>query len=392
MNTRKLFSTLILGVLLLTLFSCSNKQQANGGMQGQVGEYLVQEVTPNNVTLYQDFPTTLQGEQTVEIRPRIAGYIEEILVDEGDHVKKGQTLFRLNANDIQAQVRSAEAQVKVAESQVSTARINVEKTEPLVEKDIISEFQLETVKTALQTAEAQLAQAKANLANARANLEYTIITSPTNGIIGTFPYRVGSLVSSSVSHPLTTVSNTSTMWAYFSMNEIHFLQLTKDLEGSSTKEKLAKLPDVELVLADNSIYNFKGKIEVASGIVDQQTGAVNIRAAFPNPEGDLRSGGSGRVRLPENHKNVLLVPQKASYEIQGKHFVYVVNGENKIVNTPIEVLVGNLKENYVVTSGLKEGDKVVIEGIASLRDGMEIKPKIAETKSAEAKLPNSTTE
>ena len=388
MKTVKDFTIPGLLVLVFALSSCSNQQQGNNGMQGQIGEYFVQEVKPNNVTLYQDFPTTMQGEQTVEIRPRIAGYIEKILVDEGDHVKKGQILFKLNANDIEAQVRSAEAQVKVADSQVATAKINVEKTEPLVEKDIISEFQLETVKTNLQAAEAQLAQAKANLANAKANLEYTLIVSPTDGIIGTFPYRVGSLVSSSIMHPLTTVSNTSTMWAYFSMNEIDFLRMTKDLKGTTTREKLEKLPQVELVLPDMSIYDFKGKIEIASGIVDQQTGAVNIRASFPNPEGNLRSGGSGRVRLPENHNNVLLIPQKASYEIQGKHFVYVVNDENKIVNTPIQVLVGNLKENYVVTSGLKAGDKVVVEGITTLRDGMEIKPRLSEAQSAKANIPN----
>jgi len=361
-------------------------------MTGQVREYLVQEITPGDITLFQDFPTLLQGEQTVEIRPRVAGYIEEIRVDEGDHVKKGQILFRLNANDIQAQVRSAEAQVKVAESLVATAKINVEKTKPLVDKEIISSFQLESVETSLQSAEAQLAQAKANLANAKANLDYTLITSPTDGIIGTFPYRVGSLVSSSISQPLTTVSNTSTMWAYFSINETEFLRMIKDLEGKSTKEKLEKLPEVELVLPDKSIYKIKGKIEIASGIVDPQTGAVNIRASFPNPEGDLRSGGSGRVRLPNYHKNVLMIPQKASYEIQGKHFVYVANSENKVVNTPIEVIAGNLKDVYVVMSGLNAGDKIVVEGITGLRDGMEIKPKLAEQHSAEAIHPVSVNE
>ncbi len=345
-------------------------------MGGQVGEYLVQEITPQNITLYQVFPATLEGEQTVEIRPRVAGYIEKIFVDEGDYVKKGQVLFQLNANDIRAQVRSAEAQIKVAESQVATAKIELKKTEPLVEKNIVSDFQLESVKTNLQSAEAQLAQAQANLANAKANLEYTMITSPTNGFIGTFPYRVGSLVSSSVTQPLTTVSNTSSMRAYFSVNEKAFLQMTKELPGNNTREKLANLPEVDLILPDKSTYGTKGKIEIASGIVDPQTGAINMRASFPNAEGDLRSGGSGNIRLPEYHKNVLLVPQDASYEIQGKHFVYVVNSENKIVNTPIDVIVGDLKQLFVVTSGLKAGDKIVVQGITSLRDGMEIKPKL----------------
>ena len=386
MKTIKQFAKLGLIAVFFTAYSCSKPKQGASEMAGQIREYLVQEVTPDDITLYQDFPATMQGEQTVEIRPRVAGYIEEIRVDEGDYVKKGQTLFRLNANDIQAQVRSAEAQVKVAESQVSTAKINVEKTKPLVEKDIISSFHLESVETGLQTAEAQLAQAKANLANTKANLEYTVITSPANGITGTFPYRVGSLVSSSIAQPLTTVSNTTTMQAYFSMNETDFLRMTKDLEGKTTKEKLEKLPEVELVLPDNSIYQNKGKIEIASGIVDSQTGAVNIRASFPNPEGNLRSGGSGRVRLPEYRKNVLLIPQKASYEIQGKHFVYLASSDNKVVNTPIEIITGNLKDVYVVTSGLSAGDIIVVEGITGLRDGMEIKPKLAERQSAEASI------
>ena len=377
MKTVKQFTNLALIASLLMIYSCSNKQQGNNGMQSQVREYLVQEVTPQNITLHKEFPATLEGEQTVEIRPRVAGYIEKIFVDEGDYVKKGQVLFQLNANDIRAQVRSAEAQVKVAESQVATAKINRDKTKPLVEKNIVSSFQLESVETSLQSAEAQLAQAKANLANAKASLEYTMISSPTNGFIGTFPYRVGSLVSSSITQPLTTVSNTSTMRAYFSINEKAFLQLTKNLEGATTAEKLANLPEVELILPDQSVYPQKGKIEIASGIVDPQTGAINMRASFPNTDGNLRSGGSGNIRLPEYHKDVLLVPQPASYEIQGKHFVYVTNSENKVENTEIQVTAGDLKDVFVVTSGIKAGDKIVVEGINTLRDGMEIKPKLA---------------
>ncbi|WP_319229565.1 efflux RND transporter periplasmic adaptor subunit [Draconibacterium orientale] len=378
MKTIAQFTSVATVAILLLFSSCSNKQQgSNPMMGGQVGEYLVQEVTPQNITLYQAFPATLEGEQTVEIRPRVAGYIEKIFVDEGDYVQKGQVLFQLNANDIRAQVRSAEAQIKVAESQVATAKIELEKTEPLVEKNIVSAFQLESVKAHLQSAQAQLAQAQANLANAKANLGYTMISSPTNGFIGTFPYRVGSLVSSSVAQPLTTVSNTAIMRAYFSINEKVFLQMTKDLQGKNMREKLANLPQVELILPDKSTYSEKGKIEIASGIVDPQTGAINMRASFPNAEGNLRSGGSGNIRLPEYHTDVLLVPQPASYEIQEKHFVYVLNSENKVVNTEIQVIAGDLKDVFVVTSGLKAGDKIVVEGINTLRDGMEIKPKLA---------------
>jgi membrane fusion protein (multidrug efflux system) len=336
------------------------------------------ELQPQSTTLYKDYPTTLQGQQTVEIRPKISGYIDEILVDEGAHVSKGQTLFRIFANDIQATVRSAEALIKVAEADVAAAKINLEKTQNLVAKDIISQFELASVETSVLGKEALLAQAKAMLANAKANLQYTVITSPTTGIIGNFPYRVGSLVSSNIEPPLTTVSNTSKMYAYFAMNEKEFLLLTNGLSGKTIQEKLNALPDVELVLADNSIYGFPGKIETASGLVDPQTGAVNIRATFVNADGTLRSGGSGMVRIPKHIDSVLIIPQKATYELQGKHFVYVLGNENKIKNTEIEVLIGNLKDSYVVLSGLNAGDKIVVEGIASLRNDMTINPDLVD--------------
>lgn len=380
MKTIKQLSKLSLIMIMFVALSCSNKQGGGpAGMAGQVREYQVMAVKPQSTTLFKDYPTTLQGEQTVEIRPRIAGYIDAILVDEGAYVKKGQVLFRLNANDIEASVRSAEAQVKVAEAEVTAAKINLEKTKPLVEKDIISKFDLESSESSLKAREAQLAQAKANLENAKANLQYTVISSPTDGFIGNFPYRVGSLVSSAITQPLTTVSNTSNMYAYFSMNEKDFLALTKTLNGDNTQEKLAQMPPVSLVLADNSTYDTPGTVQTASGLVDLQTGAVNVRAIFPNSNGMLRSGGSGLVRIPEHMESVLIIPQKVTFELQGKHFVYVVGEENKVRSTPINVVVGNLKDTYIVTNGLNNGDQIVIEGIASLRNDAQIKPKLVET-------------
>jgi len=371
-----------LGFLLILAVSvaCSRSEgrsQRGGGNQPQT--YNVMELQPQSTTLYKDYPATLQGVQTVEIRPKIAGYIDEISVDEGAYVKKGEALFRLFANDIRASVRSAEAQVKVASADVESAKINLEKTRPLVDKNIISKFELESVEAALQAKEAQLAQAKANLANAQANLQYTVITSPTSGYIGNFPYRVGSLVSSTINPPLTTVSNTSSMYAYFAMNEKEFLAMVKDLDGASLHEKLEKLPDVLLVMADDSLYKLPGRVETASGLVDIQTGAVNMRATFSNPEGVLRSGGSGAVRIPHHINSAIIIPQNATYELQNKHFVYVVGSDNKLKNTEIGVQVGNLKDSYVVTNGLKTGDKIVTEGIASLQNGQLIKPNVVKT-------------
>jgi len=389
MKTMKQLRNLGMVLVALAIVSCGQKQQggAPGGPAGQVKEYPVIAVTQQSTQLFKDYPTKLEGQQTVEIRSKITGYIEQIMVDEGAFVKKGQVLFRLNANDIQATVRSAEAMVKVAEADIISAKINLEKTKPLVEKNIISKFDLESVESVLNAKEAQLAQAQANLENAKANLQYTRITSPADGIIGTFPYRVGSLVSSTNAEPLTFVSNTAKMYAYFSFNEKDFLSLTKGLEGKNLQEKFTKLPDVLLVMADNSVYEVPGKIETASGLVDQQTGAVNVRATFPNPDGLLRSGGSGLVRIPQMIDSVIIIPQKTSYELQGKHFVYLVGADNKVHNTEIEVLAGNLKDSYVVTSGLNAGDKIVLEGIASLRNDTEIKPKLVEAGSLSENMP-----
>lgn len=367
------------GILLVAFaaFSCSGKLKGGGqaGTVAQVKEYPVIVVKQQSTKLYKDYPAKLQGQQTVEIRSKISGYIEQILVDEGAFVRKGQVLFRLNNNDIQAIVRSAEAQVKVAEADVNSAKINLEKTRPLVEKNIISKFDLESVESVLKAKEAQLAQANANLQNAKANLQYTLISSPADGTIGTFPYRVGSLVSSANTEPLTTVSNTMKMYAYFSFNEKEFLSIINGLKGKNLQEKFVSLPDVTLVLADHSVYTTPGRIETASGLVDLQTGSVNIRAGFSNPEGLLRSGSSGLVRIPQQIDSALIIPQKTTWELQGKHFVYLVGHDNKVRNTEIEVKTGNLKDSYVVTSGLKAGDQIVFEGLPTLRNETEIKPK-----------------
>ena len=368
----------LIGITILAA-SCGDQPKAvQPGGAAKVKEYLVIKVKAQSTRLFKDYPTKLQGQQTVEIRSKIAGYIEQIFVDEGAFVRKGQVLFRLNANDIQATVRSAEAFVKVAEADVKIAELNVEKTKPLVEKNIISKFDLQSVESTLRSKEAQLAQAKANMENANANLQYTLITSPANGTIGNFPFRVGSLVSSATSEPLTTVSNTINMYAYFSFDEKEFLALTKGLKGKNQQEKFNKLPDVSLVMADNSTYGQAGRIETASGLINSQTGAVNIRASFPNAEGNLRSGGSGMVRIPQIIDSAIIIPQKTSYELQGKHFVYLLGADNKVRNSEIEVLVGNLKDSYIVTGGLKSGDQIVLEGIAALRNDTEIKPKLSE--------------
>jgi membrane fusion protein (multidrug efflux system) len=368
-------SYLLIPIMLLTVSCRTGQNGARAGADGMVKEYTVMEVGSQSITLYKDYPAILKGQQTVEIRPKISGYIDQILIDEGASVKKGQVLFRLNDADLQATVRSAEAQVKVAEADVSTARVTLNKTRPLVDKNIVSKFDLESAESTLNAKEAQLALAKANLENAKATLQYTIITSPTEGTVGTFPYRIGSLVNSSISEPLATVSNTGRMFAYFSLNEKEYLDTMNGLAGKTVPEKLGRMPEVRLMMADNTLYEHPGKIETASGLVDQRTGAVTLRATFSNTEGLLRSGSSGVIRIPQRIDSALVIPQKATYELQGKRFVYVVAPDDTVRNTEIEVIAGNLKESYVVTNGLRAGDRIAMEGIISLRNGIKIKPK-----------------
>lgn len=364
------------GSLLLLASACSNGTGKEASDAPK--PYPVMTVTTQTVALHKLYPATLQGLQTVEIRPRIVGYIEQILVDEGDYVKKGQLLFRLNATDLEATMRSARAQIKVAQAQVETARINLAKNRPLVDKGIVSEFELASSEAAYQSAEASLAQAEANYENANANLSYTHIVSPAEGYIGTFGYRTGSLVNSSIALPLTVVADISRIYAYFSFNEKELLALIRNAEGFDVAAKMKSLPPVSLVLADRSEYAHPGKIETIAGIVDAQTGAVSVRALFENPGLMLRSGNSARIRLTQTTDSAIVIPQRVTFDLQNKHFVYAVDSGNVVRTREIEVMAGDLKTTYVVLSGLTPGERIVADGIASLRDGMTIQPVHAE--------------
>ncbi|MDP4274359.1 MAG: efflux RND transporter periplasmic adaptor subunit [Bacteroidota bacterium] len=358
---------------ILVLSSCGNMKDKKDKDEGGK-DYTVVTILPRSTVLYTDYPATLKGQQTVEIRPRVEGYIQRILVDEGAMVRKGQLLFELNSDEPRQEVRSALADIKVAQADVAVAQMDVNKKRPLVEKNIISHYELESAQCVLKSKQAALAQARVKLENAKINLRYTHITSPASGLIGTFPYRVGSLVNSSIAQPLTVLSDISKVYAYFSMNEKEFLDFTRGIGGRTLQEKLKHLPAVSFILADNTPYKHAGRIETASGIVDTQTGSIQLRASFLNPEGVLRSGGSGTVRIPKNLSSALLIPQKATYEIQGKYFVYVVGNDRKVKNTEIKILDANSKTYYVVTSGIHGGDRIVLDGVNKLKDGMRIIP------------------
>jgi membrane fusion protein (multidrug efflux system) len=378
MKIRLLSATVISSALLL-LSACDggNKQAAGGPAAGgppPVSSFPVFKVSPRNATLNSDYPATLQGQQNIEIRPKIDGYIDHIYIDEGSVVKKGQVLFRINAPQYAQDVNNSAAAVSSAEADVNSAQLQVNKTKPLVEKDIISHYELESAQLTLQARRAALKQAKANLANSRTNLGYTTVTSPVNGVVGTIPYKLGSLINSNTAQPLTTVSNIGNIYAYFSLNEKQLLDFARHYEGRTLEAKLSKLPEVSLVLSDGSNYPEKGRVETIAGLINTQTGSASFRASFPNPMRLIRSGGSATVRIPQNLKDVIVIPQKATYELQGKRFVFVVDGSGKVKNTEIQIMDLATGQYYVVTNGLKAGDTVILEGTSNLQDGTSVKP------------------
>lgn len=384
MTKRVQFSWFPLLTLLVILQACGgDKDQKPGAAAGpggaqanQVKEYPVLTITPHSTTLFTEFPATIQGQQNIEIRPKIDGYIEMIFVDEGATVRRGQPLFRISAPQYEQQVRTAQADIKIAQANVDAARMQVNKVRPLVEKDIISKYELESAQYTVQARQAELAQARATLANARTNLGYTSITSPVNGVVGTIPYKIGSLVSSNTAQPLTTVSNIGKIYAYFSINEKQALESAKNSPGSTLKQRLAKIPPVSLILSTGTEFPQKGRIETASGLINTETGSVSVRATFPNPGNVIRSGSSGLVRIPRTVDSAVLIPQKATFEVQGKKFVYVVESTGTVRSSEIKVMETGSGQYFVVQEGVRPGEKIVLEGVASLKEGAPIKPRL----------------
>ncbi len=368
--TGSLARVMVLSSMALAAVSCGGNQRGMG--MGGVKAYAVQTLEPTSVSLNTSYPASIQGMQDVEIRPQVSGYITKLCVDEGAVVKKGQALFLIDKVQYEAAVRSAEAAVKMSEAAVATSKLTLNNKQDLYNKNIISEYDLLTAQNNLRTAEAQLAQAKAQLISARQNLEFTTVTSPSAGVVGTIPYRVGALVSASSAQPLTTVSDISKMYVYFSMTEKDLLKFVRN--GGTVKELLAAMPEVQLKLVDGSIYPAKGRVETLSGVIDKSTGAASIRATFPNDKNILRSGGTGNVLVPMQMDSILTVPQKATFELQDKKFVYVVTDSATVSTREIQISPVDNGAEYVVTGGLNPGEKIVVEGVVSLREGMKIQP------------------
>lgn len=360
--------------MMMVLFSC--KQNKAGSQRGNMAkDYAVLTLAPRSVTVHNDFPATIEGQRVIEIRPMVSGYLEEILVNEGDHIKKGQLLFKINNPQYAEDVITAKARINSAVADVNSARIEIEKIRPLVEKEIVSKYRLQSAELTLQSKEAALEEARAALKNAETNLNYTFIRSPQDGIIGTIPYKNGALVGSNNPEALTTLSDISEVFAYFSWNEKQVLDILFDSTGVTVEEKLKNMPPATLILANSTEYKEKGRVEMASGLISTGTGSATFKAVFKNPSGILRSGSSATVRIPSVKNNSLIVPQSATYELQDKRFIFTVGNDNKVKAVSIISKPSDDGHYFLVSDGLKPGDRVVIDGISSLKDGETIVPK-----------------
>lgn len=343
-------------------------------------EYAVRTITGQSADLQSTYPATIKGVQDVEIRPKVSGFITKMCVKEGQSVKAGQLLFVIDNVTYAAAVRQAKAAVNSAKAQLNTARLTYNNSEKLFKNNVIGSYELQSAKNAMESAAAQLAQAEASYVSAKQNLDFCYVASPASGVIGDLPYRVGALVSASSQQALTTVSNISTMQVYFSMTEKDLLSMTKTAGGIHAAIK--DYPAVKLQLADGTIYNQPGHVATVSGVIDPTTGSVSMRADFPNPEHLLKSGGSGSIVVPHVSNSAIIIPQDAVSQVQDKLFVYVVDKDNKVKYTAVTVDPNNDGKNYIITSGLNIGDRIVINGISALTDGQEIKP-ITEAQYAE---------
>ena len=344
-----MLSTLLLG-------SCKEKTGQSG--QGGAAKFKVETVNRSNVTVYTLFPAQIQSEDAIEIYPRATGYIQKIYVQEGDNVKKGDLILKISDADYQQAVNSAKAAYDNAE-------LEVEKLTPLVEKGIISPLQL-------KTAQSNANAANAAYENAVINLGYTRITSPVSGVIGRISLREGSLLTAGISTPITSVASSGDVFAYFSFDEKLLLQFT-DSARSGLKQTMAKLPPVELILANGQIYEHKGRVELGSSLIDPSTGSLQMKGVFPNPDALLRSGSTGTIRMPTLYKNVITVPQKATYDIQDKKMIFTVDSANIVHATNIQV-ANNTSDIFVISSGLNEGDRFVPDGVGKIKDGDKIEP------------------
>ena len=372
-------SSLLAGSVLLA--SCAEQQAPQQAMAPPA--LPVEAVHTGTETTYQDYPASIEGVVNVEIRPQVTGMLERILVDEGAAVRKGQPLFKINDAPFREQLNNALAAQQAAAGSVVSAQVEVDRFAPLVQNKVVSEVQLQTAQAALTVAKANLQRAKAAVSSARINMGYTTITAPVSGYLGRLQTKQGSLVGPTDAQALTQLSDVHEVHTYFSLGEDDFITFRKQYAGQTLQDKLTHLPPVALVLADQSTYPTKGKVDMVDGQFDKTTGAVTLRATFPNANGLLRSGNTGTIRLALAHPDVLLVPTAATVELQDRVFVYAVGDSNKVSRQAITIQ-GKSGANYLVSEGVKNGDRIVLQGLDHLQEGQIIQPTQAPKASAVA--------
>ena len=357
----------LIGIVGCTVWMASCKQATDAGVKPS---FAIMEVKAADKELSTSYSATIRGRQDIDIYPQVSGTIEKLCVTEGQTVRRGQLLFVIDQIPYRAALKTAVANVEAARAAMATAELTYNSNKELYAQKVVSEFSLKTAENTYLTAKAQLTQAEAQEVNARNNLSYTEVKSPSDGVVGALPYRVGALVGANLPYPLTTVSDNSDMYVYFTMTENQLLALTR--QYGSMDEALKNMPEVELILNDNSVYNKKGVIESISGVIDRQTGTVMARVVFPNESRLLHSGASGTVVVPSIYKDCIAIPQGATVQMQDKVVVYkVVDG--KAVSTLITVAGINDGREYVVLSGLQSGDEIISEGAGLVREGTQVK-------------------
>lgn len=358
----------LIAAVSLFLTSCGGGKQGVGFNDNEYPVRTIESQGSSSETLY---PATIRGVQDVEIRPKVSGFITKLLVKEGQRVTTGQLLFVIDSETYQAAVRQAKAAVSSATAQLNTAKLTYDNSQKLFNSNVIGQYELQTAQNTYENAKAALAQAQASLASAKETLSYCFVKSPTSGLVGSLPFKVGALVGPTSAQPLTTVSDNNTMEVFFSMTEKDVLDMARSVGG--VKESLSTYPSVKLKLADGTIYSQPGKVTKMSGVIDSSTGSVSMVAHFSNPDHILRSGGSGSIVVPKVTSNAIVVPQDAVAQVQDRYFVYILGKNNKVKYTEIKISPDNDGQTYVVTSGLKVGDRIVLKGITALTDGAEIK-------------------
>ena len=373
MTTYKLMKLKSALLLTLSLTAMTLLSSCGGGGKQQAMPtpvFKTAKAEKKDITLLQKYSATIRGRQDIEVYPQVAGTLQRLCVSEGQKVTKGQTLFIIDQVPFQAALNTALASQEAANAALATAQLTYDSKKKLFDDQIISDVELQTAHNALLSAKAQVAQANAQVVNARNSLSYTVVKSPANGVIGTLPYRQGALVSSAMPQPLTTVSDNNEMYVYFSVSEAQFLQMVRG--GGSVEQAIATMPELTLQLVDGSEYEVKGKVESASGVVDRNTGSVQLRAAFSNPSHILHSGSTGNIILPAVYKDVLVIPATATVQLQDKYKVFVVDKEGIARGQIITVLPQSNGKEYIVTSGLDGTEEIVSEGAGMVKDGQKV--------------------